>query len=581
MGKEVGAKVVNGEIIVVDGSNGESITIKAHENINLFINDKPCEIYKEYKVNSKDKITYTCEKTLANREVNVRISEDKIKAYITIKYTPEIQYKLKDRETFLNLALSTEILSEKEPEHFTIDEIKRILKGNGVVYGIKEENLKLALDGANSEFLIAEGKEPVKDTPSEVKLFFTPTQMMFPEPDSNEKVDFKNLFRISNVTAGDKIAEIIPEVTGEDGMDVFGKKIQREYIRKLPINASKGCKIEENNIIALIDGKAHIANRNVSVNPVYTVESVNMTTCNIKFNGDIEVYNSVDDNMSVNAGGSLDVSQNVNTSNVVTGGEITILGNAFNSKILSGQIDIRKKEYVDVLNEFKEIILKIISYINKSNVITSNLDNGNVMKLLTERDSDEFQKMALKIVSLNIKNKIKRSKLIDFIKDNVLGYNVLNMKSLDDFKTLLNILDNEIDYYDKNIIVPLDIRIGYCQECEIKSTGNIIIGGKGEYTSKLTAMKDIIFTRQDSVARGGILSAGQNISAGIVGSKAYISTTLMVPIYGTISAALAYRNTILCFGKVKIVLEKEYKNVNIHFDEKTRTIEIGKSALSN
>ena len=122
----------------------------------------------------------------------------------------------------------------------------------------------------------------------------------------------------------------------------------------MPINISNGCKIEDNNVIATIDGKAHIANRNVSVNPVYTVESVNMNTCNIKFCGDIEVYNSVDDNMSVKAGGSLDVSQNINTSSVVTGGEITILGNAINSKILSGQIDI-EKEYSDVLVEFKNM----------------------------------------------------------------------------------------------------------------------------------------------------------------------------------------------------------------------------------
>lgn len=580
MGREVGAKVVNGEIIVIDGLRGEKITIKAHENINLIINDKLCENYKEYEVTSNDKISYTCEKTKSNREVNISISEDKMKAYITVKYTPEIEYKLKDREAFLSLAISTEIVSEREPEHFTIDEIKKALKENGVVYGIKEENIKLALDGTAREFLVAEGKSPVKDKPSEVKLFFTPTQMMFPDPESNEKVDFKNLFRISNVNAGDKIAEIIPEVPGEDGINVFGQVINREYIRKLPINASKGCKIEENNIIALIDGKAHIANRNVNVNPVYTVESVNMSTCNIKFNGDIEVYDSVDDNMLVNAGGSLDVSQNVTTANVVTGGEITILGNAINSKILSGQIDIRKKEYVDVLNKFKDIILKMIDHINKMNLINSKFESSDFVKALTERDFGDFQKVALNIVSLNVKNKTKRSKLVDFVKDKVLGYNILNLKSINDLKTLVNILDNEIDFYDKNIIVPLDIRIGYCQECEIKSTGNIIIGGRGEYTSKLTAMKDIIFTRSDSVARGGVLSAGQNISAGIIGSKACVATTLIVPQYGRVSATLAYRNTIFCFGKTRMVLEEDYRNINVYFDENTRRIEIGKTALS-
>ncbi|AJG99672.2 polymerase [Clostridium beijerinckii] len=577
MEKEVGAKVVNGKIIIADGINREIITIKAKENVNLFINDVECEKFKPYEVSSKDKITYNCETTPAKREVNITISEDKMKAYMTVEYTPKTEYKIKDREFYMNLAVSTEVLSKEEPEYFTVQELYKKLKEKGIVFGIKEESLELILKGCSNEVLVAEGLEPVKDTPSEVKLFFTPTQMVFPEPDSNEKVDFKNLFRISNVNAGDKIAEIIPEIPGKNGMNIFGKVIEREYIRSLPIDASKGCKIENNHIISLIDGKAHIANRSVSVNPIYTVESVNMETCNIKFYGDVEVYDSVQDNMFVSAGGSLDVSQNVNMANVVTGGEITILGNTINSKILSGQVDIRKKEYSDVLTEFKNILVSIIEYINGLNL--QNFERKDFGKTLTEKNFGSFQKVALNIISLNIKNKTKRSKLVDFIKGKILGLNILEIKSIYDLKTLLNILDNEIDYYDKNIIVPLDIRIGYCQECEIKSTGNIIIGGKGEYTSKLTAMKDIIFTRSDSVARGGVLSAGQNISLGVVGSRAYIPTTLMVPQYGRITAAKAYANTVFCFGRTKVTLDEDLKNINVYFNSEKRAIEFGKTAL--
>ncbi len=577
MEKEVGAKVVNGKIIIADGINGEIITIKAKENVNLFINDVECEKFKPYEVSSKDTITYNCEKTPSKREVNITISEDKMKAYMTVEYTPKTEYKIKDREFYINLAISTEVLSKEEPEYFTVPELHKKLKEKGIVFGIKEESLESILKGCSSEVLVAEGLKPVKDAPSEVKLFFTPTQMVFPEPDSNEKVDFKNLFRISNVNAGDKIAEIIPEIPGKNGMNIFGKVIEREYIRSLPIDASKGCKIENNHIIALIDGKAHIANRNVSVNPIYTVESVNMETCNIKFYGDVEVYDSVQDNMFVSAGGSLDVSQNVNMANVVTGGEITILGNTINSKILSGQVDIRKKEYSDVLAEFKNILISMIDYINGLNL--QNFERKDFVKTLTEKNFGSFQKVALNIISLNIKNKTKRSKLVDFIKGKILGLNILEIKSIYDLKTLLNILDNEIDYYDKNIIVPLDIRIGYCQECEIKSTGNIIIGGKGEYTSKLTAMKDIIFTRSDSVARGGVLSAGQNISLGVVGSRAYIPTTLMVPQYGRITAAKAYANTVFCFGKTKVILDEDLKNINVYFNSEKRAIEFGKTAL--
>jgi uncharacterized protein (DUF342 family) len=579
MEREVGAKVVNGEVIVIDGLNNEIITIKARKNINLFINGDKCENYKAYEVTSKDKIKCFCEKTEASRKVDITTSKDKMKAYMTVEYTPEFEYKLKDRETFLNLAISTEVISKRDPVCFSILELKNILKEKGIVYGIIEENLELVLEGCSEAVLVSEGKKPVNDIPSEVKLFFTPTQMIFPEMDSNEKVDYKNLFRISNVNAGDKIAEIIPEVIGEDGRNIFGQVIKRDYIRKLPINAINGCEIRGNDIVALIDGKAHIANRNVNVNPIYTVESVNMSTCNIKFYGDIEVYDSVDDNMYVNAGGSLDVSQNVNTSNVVTGGEITILGNAINSKILSGQIDIRKKEYADVLAEFKTVVAQMIEVIEQLNLKNGKFENSEFIRTLTESNFRDFQRLALNIVSLNIKNKTKRNKLVDFIKDNILGYNILNLTSLEDLDILINILDNEIDYYDKNIIVPLDIRIGYCQDCNIKATGNIIIGGQGEYVSKLNAMKDIIFTKSDSVARGGILSAGENISAGVVGNRAYVQTMLMVPEYGRITAAAVFRNTILCFGKTKMVLEEDYVNINAHYNSETRKIEIVKSSV--
>jgi uncharacterized protein (DUF342 family) len=579
MEREVGAKVIDGQIIVVDGAFNERITIKARKYINLFINDMPCKQYKAYEVTSNDKFTYTFEKTQANREVNISISDDKMKAYMTVAYTPETEFKLKDKEAFLNLAISTEIASEKFPPFFTVEELKKILKEKGIVYGIDEEALEEATEGTGKEILVAEGIRPAKDIPSEVKLFFTPTQMLFPEPDSDEIVDFKNLFRISNVNAGDKIAEIIPEVVGEDGKNIFGKKIKREYIRSMPIVASDGCKIEGPDIIALIDGKAHIANRKVTVNPIYAVESVNMETCNIKFYGDIEVYDSVQDNMFVSAGGSLDVSQNVNTSNVVSGGEITILGNAINSKILSGQIDIRNKEYLDVLNEFKRIIYNMIEYIDDLQFRDINLKSNQLVLTITEQRFSNFQKIALNIITLNIKNKTKRSKLVDYIKENVLGYNILNMNGINDLKCLKDILENEIEYYDRNLIAPLDIRIGYCQDCEIKSTGNIIIGGKGQYTSKLTAMKDILFTKSDSVARGGILSAGGNISAGIVGSKAYVPTTLMVPLDGRITAALAFRNTIFCFGKTRLVLEEERENIHLHFNEDTRRIEINSTGL--
>ncbi len=225
------------------------------------------------------------------------------------------------------------------------------------------------------------------------------------------------------------------------------------------------------------------------------------------------------------------------------------------------------------------MIKDIIETIRARRVRETNFGAKDFIKNLTEKKYKSFQKIALEIVTLSIKNESKGSELIEYLKEKVLGYNILKMKSLNDLTMLLNILDNEIEYYDKNSIVPLDIRISYCQDCEIKSTGNIILNGKGEYTSKLTAMQDIMFTKPDSVARGGILSAGNSISAGIIGSRAEIPTTLIVPKEGKISAVLAYANTTFKVGNMYFNTEREYEHVHVFFNKKTSLIELHEGAF--
>ncbi|MBN1038945.1 MULTISPECIES: FapA family protein [unclassified Clostridium] len=584
---EFGAKIVNRKIIIEDEIDNEMcsiengpITIKVCDKIKVYINKKLCKVNNTYEVTSKDDIECKSISIEEVRAAAVNISKDKMKAFVTVNYAPKIEYGLKDKECVLNLVLTTEVINEKHPELFNISELRKILRERGVVYGIDEEALKIASESKEKEILVAKGDEPITDIPSEIKPLFTPTKMFFPDFDSKEKIDYKNLFRISNVKAGDKIAEIIPEVLGKDGMNVLGQVVKKEYIRNEPIKTSKGCKIENNDVIALIDGKAHILNRSIGVNTVFSVESVNMETCNITFCGDIEVYNNVDDNMSVNAGGALDVSHNVNTSNVVTGGEITILGSAISSKILCGQIDMQKKDYYELLSLYKENVLSIINIMKQANSENMKMDFRTTLNLVIDTKFKEFKKLSLDIVSTNIKNKIRYNKLVDLIRDKVLMNGMLDLNSMRQLNNFNNILDDELEYYNKNIIVPLDVKLNYCQDCYIKSTGNIIVNGNGEYTSYLNAMKDIIFAKPNSVARGGLLDAQGNISVGIVGSSACVATALKVPKSGRISATIAYPNTKFCFGNSTLILEEKLENINMYYDEHSRSIEISKSAYS-
>ena len=112
----------------------------------------------------------------------------------------------------------------------------------------------------------------------------------------------------------------------------------------------------------------------------------------------------------------------------------------------------------------------------------------------------------------------------------------------------------------------------------IEASGSVFITGKGQYTSNITALNNIEFTGDNSVCRGGTLSAGSEIKLKTVGSVAGVSTILKVPKTGRIIADIAYNNTIFCFGERQIMLEESAKNVEVYLD-KTGEITIDKFNL--
>ena len=80
----------------------------------------------------------------------------------------------------------------------------------------------------------------------------------------------------------------------------------------------------------------------------------------------------------------------------------------------------------------------------------------------------------------------------------------------------------------------MDVVLDYCQDSVIKSSGNIVFTGKGEYVSQMIASDSIIFEKDKSLARGGVLKAGKEIKCKIVGGIRGVSTKLIVENHGHI-----------------------------------------------
>ncbi|OOM10501.1 FapA family protein [Clostridium saccharobutylicum] len=306
----------------------------------------------------------------------------------------------------------------------------------------------------------------------------------------------------------------------------------------------------------------------VSVNSVYAIDNVDLKSGNIHFSGNVDIAECISEGMEVKAGNAVNVGKNIDSAKVVASGEINIKGNVINSTLFTGQIDMEKKLYLDNLKEYNSILEQILHTVNE--VLESNTNFkkiGEIVKVLIEKRFKAVPKLSLNIITHSICEDDGNSELVNFIRNKMMALNVLKIKSLEELSELKELLENEIDFFSDAIIVPADIKIGYCQDCVIKSTGNIIIDGKGEYVSTLTALKNIEFTQKDSVARGGVISAGKNMKLGIVGSPAGVATRLEVAKTGIITANIAYSNTVFCFGKKSRILDVSGKDIKAYMKE--------------
>lgn len=572
-----GIKVTNGEVVIDSQclEDDTPLSIMSCDGVKLYINGELCEKNVKYNVTALDEFTTVCDRIPGSRNITITIAEDHMKAYADISYTPEYVYKLKDRNTKKDLKLNAVKEPGKFPPKYTVTEIMNEVGKSGIKYGIIKENILQAssCEGCDN-LIIAKGTKAVDDKPAEVKILFDLGDKIHLDNDSMDKIDYKNVYSISSIEAGQVLAEIIPEEQGKDGKTIKGDVIKRKTFKNKPIKAGEGCMIEGNNVIATRSGRPSSKNGVLSVNNVFNIKDVDMKCGNINFVGDVEINGSVNEGMTVKAGNSIVIKKDVDNAYVTAEGEINISGNIMHSKIYTGQVDIEKKEYLDILNTYKDELIGLIESVKKLNESSNSTKKiSDLTRILIENRYKDIPKLSLNIISRCIKlHDENDNELIEFLRSKVMGVNISNIKSIRDLDYLYELVEEEIDYYNDDMLVQSDIYVSYLQDSLVKSTGNIFVTGKGEYVTNLIALKNIEFLKSNSVARGGLISARGNIKLGTVGSTAGISTRIEVPKDGIITAEMAYSNTVFAFGKRSKTLDEDSKNLKAYTNKEGEII---------
>ncbi|MGL4773746.1 MAG: DUF342 domain-containing protein [Clostridium sp.] len=500
------------------------------------------------------------------RNLNITFENNNLEAYGEIHYQNGVNYYISEREESL-----FEIWEKNgvEPEHHTVDSIKKVLLSNNIKLGVSEEGIE-ALLNVNGKVLIAKGVAPIDDEEDKVKSNFESKIKNYNE-ESVGNVDFRNLYSITNVEPGTVIGEKIIGKEGKDGIDVFGNIIHRNKKKKVNISCGQGCKLSDNRAISTVAGRPSLSGNTFSVNSVYkNPANVDIKTGNIDFIGDVDIDGCIQEGMKVKSGSVVRVNGSVEKAEVEAQGGIYINGNIIDSTLKAGAKDVLKNNCLIILEEYKlnlENLLKSLDQFKEYNMKASMKSDGELIKLLIETKFGYLSKMAMSIITNTITGIIEEKMISETVKGKIMGLAPLNIKFANELYNLIELIDGEIKRLKNEINIKVDVNINYCQDTKIEASGDINILGKGQYVSNMKSLQRINFKNKNSVCRGGTLEAKHSINAGVIGTKAGAATTLKVDKNGLITAERVYHNTNFCIGERVHTFEYECKDVKAYLNK--------------
>ncbi|WP_354682812.1 FapA family protein [Cupriavidus necator] len=228
------------------------------------------------------------------------------------------------------LAVRLTLLPPEGGRPVTAPEIRRAVAERGVVAPIQA----LALDAAMAEGrcelrTIAAGVAPRQGEPARFINLLAPRKPAQAD-DEATRVDLRDLGNLLLVSPGTPLMRRIPAVPGNDGVDVFGKPIAAEVAEDPPFaEGLTGAAADADDpglLVAVIAGSPVVGVYGISVSPVVQVESVDLHSGNVAFDGSLRVAGDIRTGMSVSVSGDVMVEGTIEAANVEAGGNVVVKG---------------------------------------------------------------------------------------------------------------------------------------------------------------------------------------------------------------------------------------------------------------
>jgi len=270
--------------------------------------------------------------TVDVREVEAALTESNGQPHAIVDNLAEIRTdaQLQTRVSQDGMRVIARIIPAIWGEPVSKATVLRQLSELGVTYGVKEETIEQMVrqQSLDQEWVIAQGRPAEKG--ANARLVYEPAlQRTGGKPTflPDGRVDFRELNKIVVVSQGQLLATRIPPTAGMPGRNVFGEELPAVPGRDLIWPLGKGVKVENDRLIATVDGQVVLKSGRINVLPVYEIPGdVDYSVGNVRFNGNVQIRGSVKPGFTIQAEGDVKISGGVDSATIICGGTLTVGG---------------------------------------------------------------------------------------------------------------------------------------------------------------------------------------------------------------------------------------------------------------
>lgn len=228
------------------------------------------------------------------------------------------------------------IYQTKSYEFPTVEDIKKVLEYENIMYPLKDEDLQKQLDRITmhaetlegTRILVARG---VKEKNGQIEhvIMLRETERKVGTLRGDGSMDFKERDFYTKVKQNDVICELKPYIPPQNGYTIYGEPISGKLLGEKKFKIGKNLVPSEQNeyiYVAGTDGVMQVdtSNKITVENKVYIKKDVDLNTGNLNINGSVEIGGSVQPGFHVKATGSIIVNKSIEDASVEADGDVIV-----------------------------------------------------------------------------------------------------------------------------------------------------------------------------------------------------------------------------------------------------------------